>query len=40
MRELLAEADIFSQGYRPRALAALGFAPERCGEDSIPASST
>jgi crotonobetainyl-CoA:carnitine CoA-transferase CaiB-like acyl-CoA transferase len=28
MRELLAEADIFSQGYRPRALAALGFAPE------------
>src|SRR5213080_729930 len=24
MRELLAEADIFSQGYRPRALAALG----------------
>ncbi|HEY0850104.1 MAG TPA: CoA transferase [Bradyrhizobium sp.] len=28
MRELLAQADIFSQGYRPRALAALGFAPE------------
>jgi crotonobetainyl-CoA:carnitine CoA-transferase CaiB-like acyl-CoA transferase len=28
MRELLAEADIFSQGYRPRALASLGFAPE------------
>jgi hypothetical protein len=28
MRELLAEADIFSQGYRPRALAALGFAPD------------
>src|SRR3954463_8783169 len=28
MRELLARADIFSQGYRPRALAALGFAPE------------
>src|SRR5215468_8603092 len=28
MRKLLAEADIFSQGYRPRALAALGFAPE------------
>lgn len=28
LRELLAEADIFSQGYRPRALAALGFAPE------------
>lgn len=28
MRELLKDADIFSQGYRPRALAALGFAPE------------
>jgi crotonobetainyl-CoA:carnitine CoA-transferase CaiB-like acyl-CoA transferase len=28
MRELLREADIFSQGYRPRALAALGFAPD------------
>src|SRR6478752_4371277 len=28
MRELLAEADIFSQGYRPRALAALGFSPQ------------
>ena len=28
MRGLLAEADIFSQGYRPRALAALGFAPD------------
>jgi crotonobetainyl-CoA:carnitine CoA-transferase CaiB-like acyl-CoA transferase len=28
MRKLLAEADIFSQGYRPRALAALGFAPD------------
>lgn len=28
MRELLAQADIFSQGYRPRALASLGFAPE------------
>jgi hypothetical protein len=28
MRELLAQADIFSQGYRPRALAALGFASE------------
>src|SRR5947208_10947555 len=28
MGELLAQADIFSQGYRPRALAALGFAPE------------
>ncbi|GLR86791.1 CoA transferase [Bradyrhizobium iriomotense] len=28
LRALLAEADIFSQGYRPRSLAALGFAPE------------
>lgn len=28
MRELLKDADIVSQGYRPRALAALGFAPE------------
>src|SRR6266446_1567677 len=28
LRELLKEADIFSQGYRPRALAALGFSPE------------
>ncbi|HWL19733.1 MAG TPA: CoA transferase, partial [Bradyrhizobium sp.] len=28
LRELLAEADIFSQGYRPRAVASLGFAPE------------
>src|SRR3954468_24366943 len=27
LRDLLAQADIFSQGYRPRALAALGFAP-------------
>jgi crotonobetainyl-CoA:carnitine CoA-transferase CaiB-like acyl-CoA transferase len=28
LRELLKGADIFSQGYRPRALAALGFSPE------------
>lgn len=28
LRELLEDADIFSQGYRPHALAALGFAPE------------
>ncbi|MHB0772758.1 CoA transferase [Bradyrhizobium sp. 5.13L] len=28
LRALLNDADIFSQGYRPRALAALGFAPE------------
>jgi len=28
LKELLAQADIFSQGYRPRALASLGFSPE------------
>jgi crotonobetainyl-CoA:carnitine CoA-transferase CaiB-like acyl-CoA transferase len=28
LRELLAQADIFSQGYRPRALADLGFSPQ------------
>jgi crotonobetainyl-CoA:carnitine CoA-transferase CaiB-like acyl-CoA transferase len=28
LRDLLAQADIFSQGYRPNAIAALGFAPE------------
>jgi crotonobetainyl-CoA:carnitine CoA-transferase CaiB-like acyl-CoA transferase len=28
MRALLKDADIFSQGYRPRALSALGFSPE------------
>lgn len=28
MRKLLKDADIVSQGYRPRALATLGFAPE------------
>src|SRR6266576_1706788 len=28
LRDLLADADIFSQGYRPQALAALGFAPQ------------
>ena len=28
LRELLAQADIFSQGYRPRALAGLGFSPQ------------
>jgi hypothetical protein len=27
MRELVAQADIFSQGYRPRSVAALGFSP-------------
>ena len=28
LRDLLAEADIFSQGYRPHAIAALGFSPQ------------
>ena len=28
LRDLLAQADIFSQGYRPRSLATLGFSPE------------
>jgi len=28
LHELLAEADIFSQGYRPQAIARLGFSPE------------
>jgi crotonobetainyl-CoA:carnitine CoA-transferase CaiB-like acyl-CoA transferase len=28
LRDLLASADIFSQGYRPRSIAALGFSPE------------
>ncbi len=28
LRDLLADADIFSQGYRPRALASLGFSPQ------------
>jgi crotonobetainyl-CoA:carnitine CoA-transferase CaiB-like acyl-CoA transferase len=28
LRDLLKQADIFSQGYRPRAIAALGFSPE------------
>jgi hypothetical protein len=28
LRDLLAQADIFSQGYRPRALGTLGFSPE------------
>ncbi|OAF11124.1 CoA transferase [Bradyrhizobium neotropicale] len=32
LRELLKEADIFSQGYRPRALAALGFSPQDAAE--------
>jgi crotonobetainyl-CoA:carnitine CoA-transferase CaiB-like acyl-CoA transferase len=29
LRDLLAQADIFSQGYRPQAIAALGFSPEQ-----------
>jgi len=29
LRDLLAQADIFSQGYRPTAIASLGFSPER-----------
>lgn len=28
LRDLLVQADIFSQGYRPRSLAGLGFSPE------------
>jgi crotonobetainyl-CoA:carnitine CoA-transferase CaiB-like acyl-CoA transferase len=32
LRDLLASADIFSQGYRPQALASLGFAPEDAAE--------
>src|SRR5437763_3106063 len=28
LRDLLAQTDIFSQGYRPRAIASLGFSPE------------
>jgi hypothetical protein len=28
LRDLLAQADIFSQGYRPHAVAALGFSPQ------------
>lgn len=28
LREMLTQADIFSQGYRPRSIAALGFSPE------------
>ncbi|MBH5366522.1 CoA transferase [Bradyrhizobium glycinis] len=34
LRELLKDADVFSQGYRPRALAALGFAPEDAAQIS------
>jgi CoA-transferase family III len=34
LRDLLAQADIFSQGYRPKALAALGFSPEQAAKIS------
>jgi len=34
MRELLAQADIFSQGYRPQAIAAQGFSPEEAARIS------
>jgi crotonobetainyl-CoA:carnitine CoA-transferase CaiB-like acyl-CoA transferase len=34
LRDLLAQADIFSQGYRPCALAALGFSPEDAADIS------
>jgi crotonobetainyl-CoA:carnitine CoA-transferase CaiB-like acyl-CoA transferase len=32
LRELLAQADIFSQGYRPCSIAALGFSPEEAAK--------
>src|SRR6478752_9982914 len=32
LRDLLAEADVFSQGYRPRAIASLGFSPEEAAK--------
>jgi crotonobetainyl-CoA:carnitine CoA-transferase CaiB-like acyl-CoA transferase len=34
LRDLLAGADIFSQGYRPQALSSLGFSPEQAAEIS------
>ncbi len=34
LRQLLAQADIFSQGYRPRAIASLGFSPEQAAQIS------
>ncbi|MBR0694657.1 CoA transferase [Bradyrhizobium lablabi] len=34
LRGLLAQADIFSQGYRPRAIAGLGFSPEEAARIS------
>jgi crotonobetainyl-CoA:carnitine CoA-transferase CaiB-like acyl-CoA transferase len=32
LRDLLAQADIFSQGYRPRSIASLGFSPEEAAK--------
>src|SRR5256885_16168737 len=32
LRDLLAQSDIFSPGYRPRALAALGFSPQHAAQ--------
>jgi crotonobetainyl-CoA:carnitine CoA-transferase CaiB-like acyl-CoA transferase len=34
LRDLLAQADIFSQGYRPQAIAKLGFSPEEAARIS------
>ncbi|WP_024508807.1 CoA transferase [Bradyrhizobium sp. ARR65] len=34
LRRLLAQADIFSQGYRPRSIASLGFSPEEAAHIS------
>lgn len=34
LRDLLASADIFSQGYRPQSIAALGFSPEDAAQIS------
>src|SRR6202034_211236 len=34
LRDLLASADIFSQGYRPHSLAALGFSPQDAAQIS------
>jgi crotonobetainyl-CoA:carnitine CoA-transferase CaiB-like acyl-CoA transferase len=34
LRDLLASADIFTQGYRPRALATLGFSPQDAAQIS------
>jgi hypothetical protein len=34
LRDLLAGADIFSQGYRPQSLAALGFSPQQAAQIS------